>query len=87
MHILVKSQVSLPSRAEAVGSPFTPSGLSWVPSTELSGQEAGEGGQRGQSWGTGSVRTQTQKLPGVQAWGTQETEGQGKAKSESTSGK
>lgn len=44
-------------------------------------------GQRGQSWGAGSVRTQTQKLPGVQVWGTQETEGQGKAKSESTSGK
>lgn len=43
MHTWVKSPASLPSRAEAAGSLFTPSSLSWVLNTEFSGQEAEQG--------------------------------------------
>lgn len=43
MHTWVKSPASLPSRADAAGSLFTPSSLSWVLNTEFSGQEAEQG--------------------------------------------
>lgn len=87
MHTWVKSPASLPSRAEAAGSPHPPQVSAGFSTLNSVARRLSRAGQRGQSWGAGGVRTQTQTPSGVQVWEMQETEGQGKAKSESISGK